>query len=155
MKMIVFKRAKEQLIYNNKTIWAWNKIRSLENKKRLLTEVVFSEPVDGDPKPYDPKLFPIGTWSVFLPTSKTDKYLSPFFIPTDAKQIVETYSVADGFYLKKNGTQMDSGYGIHFSTSSTTLGCIRIANEKDLLDLVQFISECIKSGETVKLTVME
>ena len=155
MKMIVFKRGKEQLTYDGKTIWAWNKVRSLANKKRLLTEVVYSEPLDGRPFPFDPKLFPLGTWEVYQPVSRTDKYLAPFFIPTSARQNVTTYSLQDGIYYKENGIQLDGGYGIHFSTSSTTLGCIRVAEEKDLLALADWISEQIKRGESVKITVME
>ena len=157
MKTILFKRAKEQLTYNGKTIWAWNKVRSLANKRRLLVEVVFSEPITGNPMPYDPKLFPLGTWDVYQPVAKdvSNKYLHPFFIPTTAKQTVTTYSTADGMYLKPIGTQMDGGYGIHFSTSDTTLGCIRVAYEKDLIELANWITDQLRAGEKIQLTVME
>jgi hypothetical protein len=155
MKMIIFKRGREQLTYNGKTIWAWNRVRSLANKKRLLTEVVYSEPTDALPAPYDPVLFPIGTWEIGQPVTRTEKYLAPFFIPTNAVQRVTTYELQSGIYYKPNGTQVDGGYGIHFSTSSTTLGCIRVAEEKDLLALVEWINEVLRSGESVKITVME
>lgn len=155
---IVFKRSKEQMIYNGKTIWAWNRVRNLENGLRGRTEVVFTEPFDQkeDAKPYSPQLFPVGRWQVYRPKSKPDdKYLAPFFIPTSATRIVPTWKVNSGHYIEQSGTQLDSDYGIHFSTSSTTLGCIRIGQESDLLDLVNAIRTVLDKGDSVWISVEE
>lgn len=155
---ILFKRQKEQIKYNDKTIWAWNKVRNLENGMRGRTEVVFTIPADKNEyaKPYSPQLFPIGRWEVYRPKPKPDdKYLAPYFIPTSATRMVPTWIVNGGHYIEPKGQQLDSDYGLHYSTSTSTLGCIRIGLEKDLLDLVAAIREALSRDETVWLTVEE
>ncbi len=154
MKEIIFSRSKEQLIYEEKVIWAWNKVRNLENGRRGFSEVVYSTPVNGNPKPYSPQLFPLGRWEVFKPVKREDNYLAPYFIPTDAEQLVNTWLLKNGQYNIKDGVQMDSDYGLHFSVSETTLGCIRIAGKDELMDLVKYLNKVFDSGEKVYLTVI-
>jgi hypothetical protein len=153
---ILFRRKKEQLTYGSKTIWAWNKIRNLENGLRGMTEVVFTEPANRaeDAKPFSPQLFPVGKWSVGRPVAKKDApYLEPFFIPTNAVRTVPTWTVNAGHYIEQKGEQLDSGYGLHYSTSTSTLGCIRISLRTDLIDLVNAIRAALDRGEAVSLTV--
>jgi len=154
VKEIIMSKSKESLIYNDKTIWSWCKVRNLENGKRGFKEVVYTTPKNGKPKPYSPQTFPVGRCEVFRPEKREDNYLAPYFIPTDAEQLVDTWLLKDGQYFIKDGVTYDSEYGIHFSTSATTLGCIRIAEKQDLLDLVDWINKVMNEGEKVYLTVM-
>jgi hypothetical protein len=48
----------------------------------------------------------------------------------------------------------DYGYGLHNSTSQTTLGCGRIIESKDRAELCSGIQAAWKNGETVTLEVM-
>jgi hypothetical protein len=45
------------------------------------------------------------------------------------------------------------GYGLHCSTSRTTLGCIKIIEKEDLLWLVDQISERLNEGKIVEMEV--
>jgi hypothetical protein len=53
-----------------------------------------------------------------------------------------------------DGTAEDWGYGIHHSTSSTTLGCIKIVKEDDLLWLVGQIKAAWKDNVIVRMDVV-
>ena len=59
----------------------------------------------------------------------------------------------DGGYLKEIPHRLvrDEDYGLHCSSSKTTLGCIRITHEKDLLWLVDLINEKLDHEEEVFL----
>ena len=132
---------------------AWTKVRNELNGLRKPVEVVHTEP---EPHPYYPRRFPSGTWRVYRPQSRATPYLSPFFIPTDAWQEVELWSVKNGRYDKKTGaTYKDAGYGLHFSTSGTTLGCIRIGSEADLRWLVGEITKALDDKQNVTIEVVE
>jgi hypothetical protein len=125
------------------------RIRNLENPE----EVVMTIP---DGKPYMPKGFPHGLWKVGAPVPKTNPYLAPYYIPTDAWQMVTEWALdADGSYKAPTSRQVrDAGYGIHFSTSSTTLGCLKIINKSDLLMLTQLIAGKQAKGEPVTFEVV-
>ena len=132
---------------------AWSRVRNELNGQRKPDEVVMTEPEE---HPYYPRRFPVGTWNVFRPLARSTPYLSPFFIPTDAWQMVDLWSVKDGKYCKPTGAQYkDSGYGLHFSTSGTTLGCIRIGALHDLEWLVSEINKVLDKKEAVVLEVSE
>ena len=105
-------------------------------------------------KPYMPRQFPLGVWKILGVRAKTNPYLAPFYIVTDAWQTVEEWSLDDeGTYLAPTGRMVgDSGYGIHFSTSSTTLGCIKIINKSDLVLLAKMVGEKVNK-EPITLTV--
>lgn len=139
-----FSKSKELITVGDKQIVAWTRVRNELNGRRPLPDhlpdVVYTEPVQ---HPYMPRRFPVGRWKVGKPVAHKpeESYLYPFFIPTDAWQIVEIWKLkANGQYDKPTGaTYTDSGYGLHFSTSPTTLGCIRIEKIDDLLWLVSLI----------------
>ena len=48
----------------------------------------------------------------------------------------------------------DEGYGLHYSTSRTTQGCIRISKQEDLLFLVKKINEALDKKDSVVITVV-
>jgi hypothetical protein len=117
------------------------------NGRRGLNEVVFSTQSDGSPGPaYQPRVFPVGLWSVGRPTKETDPYLAPWFIPTDAWQVVDEWSTVerDGLvYVAPVRRIADYAYGLHCSTSLTTLGCLRIDLEYECRRLVDSINRAL------------
>jgi len=87
-------------------------------------------------QPYYPQHFPAGVWKITDPLARTAIDLAPWYIPTDAHQMVPEYTV-DG---KPTGIWVpDSAYGIHFSELDFTWGCIRVVNRPDLEWLVEQI----------------
>jgi hypothetical protein len=93
-------------------------------------------------------MFPVGKWPIGKPLPRTAPYTAPFFIPTDAFQMLPVWEIKDGKYVKATDKLIrDSGYGLHFSTSNTTLGCIKIINRDDLLMLVDDINNVLYNGE--------
>lgn len=105
--------------------------------------------------PVMPRPFPRGAWNVYRPRKRTGRYLAPFYIPTDAEQYLEVWDLdGNGGYEKVTGkTVLDLGYGLHFSASATTVGCIRIHFWEDLLWLVNVINEELEQGHSVFLEV--
>lgn len=134
-------------------------IRNLENGWRQLDQVVWSTNSDGSRGvPYSPQLFPVGLWMVGRPEPETDPYLKPFFIPTDAHQAVEEWEIAERdkmVYVKPTGRLVeDWAYGLHNSTSPTTLGCIRVTLFYELRRLVDDINKALEDGREVRFEVM-
>lgn len=122
-----------------------------ETNNRGRGEVVYSIPKE---KPIQPREFPKGKWVVGKPLPRTHKYLAPYFIPTNAWQTLPVWNVDTSGYLSPSETvTRDEGYGLHYSTSSTTQGCIKIIVLKDLLYLVSCISASIDKGDVVYLEV--
>lgn len=138
---------KERLTAVGRSIVATNLVRNELNGRRLRDEIVYTVP---GRKAYFPRQFPEGRWKVTgvieHPDSVGDSYLYPYFISTDAFQEVGVYSVVNGLYGQRVGVEMDSGYGIHHSDSSTTLGCIRVVDEEDLRWLVGVVREFMHEG---------
>ena len=93
--------------------------------------------------PYMPRVFPQGVWKLGKPVAKADPYTAPWFIPTTAWQMVDVWSVDEhGFYGKPTGEKVkDEGYGLHNSTSRTTLGCLKIEKKTDLAWLVEVLAK--------------
>ena len=112
------------------------RVRNRENPE----EVVYTIP---GRVAYMPLGFPPGIWLVGKPSPRSNPYLAPYFIPTDAWQMVTEWTVEpDGSYGQPTAKKVrDEGYGIHFSTSPTTLGCLKVVNKSDLLTLAKLISE--------------
>jgi hypothetical protein len=103
-----------------------------------------------------PKPFPVGIWEVGRPVERHDDYKRPYFIPTTAWQEVKVWEVEQGRYVAETDeTVKDYGYGLHYSLSTTTLGCIRIMSLEDLLWLVQNITKAIYAQEKITLEVTE
>jgi hypothetical protein len=126
-------------------------VRNEVNGRRHAHEVVYSIP---DKKPCQPRQFPKGIWIIRKPLERTSKHLAPYFIPCDAYRDLPVWALKDGKYDHPTAdTVRDWGYGLHFSTSSTTLGCIKIHSEANLLWLVDQIFEHIARDEIVTLEV--
>ena len=135
-----------------KTINISCKVRNETNNRRK-DEVVKSIPSG---VPIQPRTFPLGTWNVHKPLPRTSAYLRPYFIPTDAWQMLPVWELdTKGNYKAPTDTCVrDSGYGLHFSTSSTTQGCIRIGALSDLLFLVENINKALDNKDSVVITVV-
>jgi len=123
-----------------------------ENNNRRKNEVVRSIPSQ---KPIQPRTFPVGTWRIDTPVARDTDYLRPFFIPTNAWQMLPVWTLdSTGSYKEvSNEVTRDEGYGLHFSTSPTTAGCIKILKKEDLLFLVEQIKPILKAGGTIYLEV--
>lgn len=128
-------------------------VRNEVNGWRKKNEVIVSIPEN---KPIMPRQFPKGEWIVSMPVPRKDPYLAPFFIPTNAFQFLPIWSLDN----KKNYDKptdiltKDIGYGLHYSTSNTTQGCIRILKQDDLLWLVTNIIDALNNENTVSLLVV-
>jgi hypothetical protein len=145
-----------RLLVSNKVRNELNGLRKLHDKK----EVVYTEPNNGSMKvPYMPRTFPSGTWFItnIEPHPANEGYLHPFYINTDAWQFVEEWSLdANGGYDKPTGDMVqDAFYGLHFSMSPTTLGCIRIAQRADLEWLVDRLQEEKRNNNLVSIIIEE
>jgi hypothetical protein len=128
-------------------------VRTLANGRRRKDEIVRTIPGG---KPFDPRPFPVGQWTVTRPRARSDEYRAPYFIPTDAFQDVPIWAVEGGLYRHEiSGQDRDWEYGLHYSTSKTTQGCIRIDTKEDLLALVSMIGKAIDALEPVRLTVTD
>ena len=85
-----------------------------------------------------------------------DKYLWPWYIPTNAHQLVAVWELRNGGYYRATSVQVqDYGYGLHFSKSSTTLGCIRLQKEDDIRALADMVQSDIRLGKPCTLIVEE
>jgi len=159
---IKFNRLTGEFIAFDKAISVTNVVRNelgKSNNFRALNEVVYSEALDGKKGPaYYPRTFPSGNWLIKNiidhPDQIRDAYLYPFFIATNAHQLVQTREVVDGKYAEIDGLVEDYGYGIHHSTSRTTLGCIKVIEETDLRWLVDQIKASWHNNEVVRMEVV-
>jgi hypothetical protein len=144
---------KGKLITPNNTLDISCIVRNELNKWRKSREIVYSMP---DHAPVQPRMFPKGIWTLGWPEARTDPYLEPYFIPTDAWQFLPVWELdADRCYKKVTTMKVkDKGYGLHTSTSNTTQGCIKIITMTDLLWLVQYIKIQQSQGNVLKLKVV-
>jgi len=131
-------------------------VRNELNGRRDPTEVVYTLPGG---RPYYPRQFPKGRWKITDVRARSDSYRKPFFIATDASQLVDEWSVSESGgrpkYDKPTGRKVvDREYGLHYSTSPTTTGCIKILQLQDLLELVDLIKASLLLGEVITLEVV-
>lgn len=128
-------------------------IRNELNGWRRKDEIVYSIP---DHKPIQPRTFPKGIWAVGKPDPRQDPYLAPFFIPTDAWQYLPIWELDKNkcYVEATNNMTKDKGYGLHFSTSTSTQGCIKINKLSDLLWLVGELKEQQANGNVIMLEVV-
>ena len=145
-----------------------NNVRNELNGLRTSSEVVFSTDQNGENgKPYYPRQFPAGKWYITdivahdkkkADGTPVEPYLYPFFLQTNAHQTVPVYKleiVNDKQRIgAPDGTREDWLYGLHYSTSSTTLGCIKIVNQDDLLWLVGQIKAAWHDNQIVSMEVV-
>ena len=129
----------------------WRKKHDPTQVVRAMCEDPYEKP------PVMPRPFPRGTWDVYMPLRRTNPYLAPFFIPTSAEQYVEVWALdPEGGYDRPTGEKvLDLGYGIHFSTSNTTVGCIKVHKEEDLIWLADTISITFDHNRHITLEVIE
>lgn len=142
-KIIAYHRAERIIkascvVRNELNGWRPNKDK---DPKSEVVEGITNNPYYGPP--VMPRPFPKGLWNVYKPRERTDEYLAPWYIPTDAEQVLETWSLdKDGRYnAPDGGTVVDIGYGLHYSTSNTTVGCIKIHEYDDIIWLATIINE--------------
>lgn len=134
-------------------------VRNELNGRRALhkrSEVVRTMPEPGEP--YMPRPFPLGTWVVSKPELRSDEYKRPVYIPTNACQEVALWDLDDdgGYDHESIERVVDYGYGLHWSeTSSTTLGCGRVATRKQVVRLAAIINLALTAGEEVLLEVYD
>jgi len=133
-------------------------IRSLANRLRFTDEVVLSIP---GKKPYDPKPFPKGFWRITAVEWQSEIGFSeetygPVKIRTNACQPVKTWRIdEDGDYLHETDeTILDSGYLLHYSTSKTTLGCIRLNSPEETVVIAKMVESVLFTGEEILLEVI-
>ena len=63
--------------------------------------------------------------------------------------------MAYDLYIKPTGRRIkDYEYGMHYSTSGSTLGCIKILELDDFMWLVETICDAIEKKEEVKLIAL-
>ena len=126
-----------------------NELNGLRNK----SAVVLSIP---DKKPVMPRQFPIGVWEIYKPVKRDSAYLAPYFIPTNAFQMLPIWELDNNGLYKRKTTNLtrDIGYGLHYSTSSTTLGCIKIQQKNDLLWIIEYIGECFNKDIFLEIEVI-
>lgn len=155
---ILWKLSSRMIYFEGEIINVTCDVRNELNGRRKLSEPpVYSENKDGSKgEVYMPRTFPVGRWEVYTIIAKSDPYEAPEFIATNAHQTVDVWMVKDGHYYEKSGRQVeDYGYGLHNSTSSTTLGCGRISLWDHRKKLVAAIRAAWKRGEKVTLIVEE
>lgn len=124
-------------------------VRNELNKRRGGNDVCYSVP---EGKPVMPRVFPSGKFLVGRAKPSNNPYTAPFFITTNATQLLPIWNLNKyGYYdgISDDHT-LTTGYGLHCSTSSTTLGCLRVSKVSDLRHLV----DVINSGETIYLEVL-
>lgn len=126
----------------DKKIYCWSKVRNELNKlrpRRDIPDIVWSFGPNGEKEhPVMPRPFPAGVWKITgfkeHPDAINDSYLYPVFIATDAYAILDIWELdKDGRYLRNTGEKCkDYLYGMHFSSSETTTGCLRIGYIADV-----------------------
>jgi len=130
------------LFANDRLIPCWSKVRNEINglrPKKDIPDIVYSMGKDGRKEyPVMPRSFPAGVWRItgFIehPDAEKDGYLYPVYIATDAYQMLDIWELDEkGFYLQNTKEKIaDYFYGLHFSTSDWTHGCLRIGTEADI-----------------------
>jgi hypothetical protein len=156
MKLIV-DLSKGMLTVGDMVFSISNKIRTLRDGTRKSSEVIRSIP---DGLPYDPRQFPKGLWNVTeVEWQKEKKFdfntYGPVKIRTDAWQPVKVWELdGDGDYFRETSREAkDGGYLLHYSKSSTTLGCIRLESPEAAMQIAEIIERCLGS-ENVQLEVI-
>jgi hypothetical protein len=128
-------------------------VRNELNGRRKADEIVRTIPGD---YPYYPRQFPVGKHIITGCHPRTQPDRAPYFIATAATRQVEVWELEDGKYAKPSGVFVrDEAYGLHASVFKTTLGCIKIHKEVDVIWLVGMIRDTMEAGGKVWLEVTE
>lgn len=138
--IITYSLSSRRMIVTNGGKWELEAsclVRNEVNGWRKNTEIVKTIP---EGRPYQPRQFPVGVWKVGRPVARTEPYKAPIYIPTNAWREVRVWRVVDGEYHHPTDDMViDTAYGLHCSTSNTTLGCIKIHRVGDLYRLASEI----------------
>lgn len=151
-------KADDFLLAGDRKIRCWSKVRNELNglrPRKGASDVFYTTTIGGNKGvPSMPRTFPVGNWKIVgiipHPDRERDGYLWPFYIATDAWQMLDEWELdSNGVYERKTGKRVpDYAYGLHFSSSDWTQGCIRIGSESDLRWLV----EQVKPGDEFIVT---
>jgi hypothetical protein len=139
-----------QLAVNGALFPIGNKIRTLRDGTRKAYEVIRTVP---DNLPYEPQPFPKGLWRITGLDWQEDKGFDfrtygPVKIRTDAWQWVSVWELdGEGDYLRETAQLVkDTCYWLHYSTSNTTLGCIRLASPEDAVTIARVLEKALREG---------
>ncbi len=126
--------------------------RPLHDRK----QVQLTTPASGSPLPYMPRQYPSGIHGVTAVEWTTDPEYEPAKIRTTAKRDVFLWSLGSaGGYDKPSGVvQVDSAYHIHYTKSSTTLGCIRCGSRENMIKLAKLVEKELADDRPVYLEVL-
>jgi hypothetical protein len=107
-------------------------------------------------KPYMPREFPKGKWKITGIEWTNDPDFAPVKIKTDATQLVHLWTTdkSGGYDTQTSEVVRDSGYYFHHSIFNTTLGCIKILNEDDAINIATEIETALAAGEHVAVEVI-
>ena len=134
-------------------------VRNELNGKRSLSDphdVVKTFPVKGPRRPYMPRQFPSGIYLITNIERTNDVEFAPYKIKTTATREVFTWTLnKNGAYSHaEENTQIDSQYHIHYTASRTTLGCIRVNKEEDVITLAELLIAYKEEGFGIFLEVL-
>lgn len=126
-------------------------------------QVVYA--MDGDRynrRAYMPQRFPRGIWEIGqpYPIAENDpeySYKGPWIIPTNAFRMVQVWDIDEisGGYLSPTDEWVkDWGYAIHYSESRTTLGCLAMIHEPELMEMKTRVEEEKLLGQKIFLEVI-
>ena len=150
MADIEWKQNSDRLKFAGKTFMVSCKVRNEINKLRTADNIFYTVSNNGTKgSPSQPRIFPVGNWRVtgFRTVSATEdpkRYKLPIFISTNAHQPLDIWEVKDGKYIKNTGQKTeDYAYGLHYSESDYTQGCIRILLLSELFTFVNLFKKVI------------
>lgn len=123
------------------------------------TDVTMTMPDDGtQPRPYMPKVFPIGRWRILDVrwTDDQNDFTWPVAIITNARQQVKVWALDDNkrYLYETEELVWDSAYEIHACpNSATTFGCIRNGSVDMQIELAKRIKEALDNKELLEIVV--
>lgn len=156
MLLLRFYHKLSKLTVDNKEYKATCDVRNEINGRRFPNQIVKTYGSDGQRKPYMPRKFPTGVWTVKEPIWTDDLEYAPVKIPTSAKRNVLTWSLESGEYkVPSEEIQEDAFYHLHFARDSkTTLGCIRLNSAEDATEIAKLIEWYLKKDQKVYIEVL-
>lgn len=160
MLKVIVDLSKKKLTVDGNTFTVSCLVRTFagDNDWRKSNQVVYSTPLPDteEPRPYDPRPFPKGTWRITGLEYTDDPVYAPVKIKTNAFQYLPVWELKDGQYYEQTLEETrDSCYWLHFSKgSSTTLGCIRLNSEEDANTIACILAPYLDSGDIVFLEVI-
>ncbi len=125
---------------------------------RAASEIVYTTNRDGSRGvPYMPQMFPVSPpegWPVSMPLARNQPDRAPWYISTDAWQMVDEWIVENGLYVRPAGHGVeDWAYGAHFSIYPWTQGCIKAEIMQDIIWLAGMVRQSLYKDGDVRLIV--